>query len=62
MSIAAVLILAWLAFVVGVIVGTWLTMGVPECTCGDPDCGGGCIGREDDMPPARHVDPWLQTR
>lgn len=36
------LILAWLAFVAGVMVGLWLARA-PECTCGDVDCGGGCI-------------------
>lgn len=62
MSIAAALILALLTFVVGLFAGLWLAKGAPVCVCGVVDCGGGCIGREDDMPPMRRVDPWLQTR
>ena len=62
MSVGAALILAWLAFVVGLMAGLWLAEDAPVCGCGDVDCGGDCIGREDDMPPACHVDPWLQTR
>ena len=62
MSVGAALILAWLTFVVGLFVGLALAKRAPACGCGDVERGGDCIGREDDMPPERSVDPWLQTR
>lgn len=39
----AALIIGWIAFVLGVMAGLELARA-PLCTCGDVDCGGGCIG------------------
>ncbi len=43
-----ILIYAPLAFVLGMEFGLWLAaVKAPECTCNDPECGGGCIDWED---------------
>ena len=31
---------------IGVILGIWIADSTPVCTCGNADCGGGCIDWE----------------
>lgn len=36
-------IVAWLAFVAGIMVGLSLAKDAPVCRCGDLDCGSECL-------------------
>lgn len=43
------LIVVAVALVLVVLLAIFLTTGTRDCVCGEPDCGGGCLGRGGDL-------------